>query len=655
MNMQFIKTHFTKAIAMIALMSASSLAATAQAPAAPTGVSATPTAVCPSNTTCYLKAVSTGNTIAWYTVSTGGTAVGTSNSNAYFTVDVATTGGNFFCEAVSPTGLVSATRTAVSVGINTEPQIVSLPAPITAPSATGQCGLAVSYSPATVTGIPTPTVTYSDQSGANFNVGTTTILVTAANSCASISRSFDVTVTDNQAPVAIAPQTVAVTLAGGQTGATGVNLGTPTVSDNCGVATITNNAPATFPVGTTTVTWTVTDNNGNSATATQLVTVTGSVSPNQPPVIQSVVENDADNIIGQHTNTSLTTVWTDDAAGANTIDIDWKDSSAHTIISGITARTYTATHTYDKSGLFAPVVKITDAAGLSSTKYVFKYIVVYEVGNYSTNASGCFTAPANAYPANTSLSTCQRSVEFSNNIKPNKCGTGWSGDFDLEMEGAHYEFECEDISWSYLAVSACYQAEFRGTGHEWDDDDHWGCHNNKTGYRGHDYGIYVVQTDKSRNPINHNKIRVKIWDLVTGDIIFDTQMGADDNAAPTTALTCGSINVCVPSNCVARHMSPTGSNDPAINGTTAPEDAMINATAFPNPFTSALNIHVNSVENAPVEYTIMDMLGNSVQAATTVNSNEDVLVNLNVAPGNYLVKIKCGTYSQVLKVMKAAN
>ena len=72
---------------------------------------------------------------------------------------------------------------------------------------------------------------------------------------------------------------------------TSVNLGTPATADNCSVASVTNNAPASFPAGTTTVTWTVTDGGGNTATASQVVIVTsytitasagtgGSISPN---------------------------------------------------------------------------------------------------------------------------------------------------------------------------------------------------------------------------------------------------------------------------------------------------------------------------------------------------------------------------------------
>jgi hypothetical protein len=58
------------------------------------------------------------------------------------------------------------------------------------------------------------------------------------------------------------------------------DLGLPTASDDCGGSpTFANDAPGTFLVGTTVVTWTATDLSGNHSTTTQLVTVTDTVLP----------------------------------------------------------------------------------------------------------------------------------------------------------------------------------------------------------------------------------------------------------------------------------------------------------------------------------------------------------------------------------------
>ena len=53
------------------------------------------------------------------------------------------------------------------------------------------------------------------------------------------------------------------------------NIGQATATDSCGgTVTISNNAPAVFPLGNTTVTYTARDAAGNTATATQVVTAT---------------------------------------------------------------------------------------------------------------------------------------------------------------------------------------------------------------------------------------------------------------------------------------------------------------------------------------------------------------------------------------------
>ena len=78
-------------------------------------------------------------------------------------------------------------------------------------------------------------------------------------------------IVDGTPPTITAPPDLVVDATGPLTV---VSLGAPTVSDNVDSSpAVTNDAPAAFPGGTTTVTWTATDASGNSATATQTVTV----------------------------------------------------------------------------------------------------------------------------------------------------------------------------------------------------------------------------------------------------------------------------------------------------------------------------------------------------------------------------------------------
>jgi hypothetical protein len=109
----------------------------------------------------------------------------------------------------------------------------------------------------------------------SYPLGNTTVTWTVTDGSGNMTTGTQVViVTDEVLPTITAP--AAITLAADSScTATGVMLGVPVTSDNCGVDTVSNNAPAIFPIGATTVTWTVTDVNGNFSTATQIVTITG--------------------------------------------------------------------------------------------------------------------------------------------------------------------------------------------------------------------------------------------------------------------------------------------------------------------------------------------------------------------------------------------
>ena len=122
----------------------------------------------------------------------------------------------------------------------------------------------------------------------NVGANTVTLTVTDVNGNVSTATAV-VTVVDNISPTITEPANISQGTDAGICGAT-VNLGTPVTADNCAVATITNNAPVLFPVGTTIVTWIVTDVNGNSSTATQTVVIADTEKPRiTAPGLVSVV------------------------------------------------------------------------------------------------------------------------------------------------------------------------------------------------------------------------------------------------------------------------------------------------------------------------------------------------------------------------------
>jgi len=142
-----------------------------------------------------------------------------------------------------------------------------------------------------------------------------------------------VTITDTIAPVITAPVGVTANSINGAD--VTVALGTATASDLFTV-TISSNAPVNFPVGITTVTWTATDTNGNTSTATQLVTV--SLVDTLPPVI-TVPAN-----VSVSTNTSQATVDIGIASANDNIDgvVAVTNNAPATFPVGVTSIIYTA-------------------------------------------------------------------------------------------------------------------------------------------------------------------------------------------------------------------------------------------------------------------------------------------------------------------------
>jgi len=119
-------------------------------------------------------------------------------------------------------------------------------------------------------------VTITSDAPADYPLGTTVVNWTATDANGNASNgSQNVTVTDTTPPALTVPGNVSVEA---NAVSSTVNIGTATATDIFG-ATVTNDAPATFPLGTTTVTYTATDGNGLITTGSQTVTVVDTTGP----------------------------------------------------------------------------------------------------------------------------------------------------------------------------------------------------------------------------------------------------------------------------------------------------------------------------------------------------------------------------------------
>ncbi len=187
----------------------------------------------------------------------------------------------------------TASCTQIVTVIDTQAPIVTCPSAVTVPADAGLCNAS-----GVVLGNPSVTENCSVASITNnapavYPLGVTTVIWTVVDGSGNTTFCTQfVTVVDTQLPTIACPATVTVPADAGLCVASGVALGTPTTGDNCSVATVTNNGPAAYPLGNTTVTWTVADGSGNTATCTQVVTVIDTQLPTIAcPVNVSVAAN----------------------------------------------------------------------------------------------------------------------------------------------------------------------------------------------------------------------------------------------------------------------------------------------------------------------------------------------------------------------------
>jgi len=174
-------------------------------------------------------------------------------------------------------------QSGMGVGDVFPPIIATLPANITV-EATGALTSANIGAPVVTDNVDVAPRAIASNLGP-YPLGLTTITWLATDLAGNVSlpATTTVTVVDTTAPVfsvVPAPLTIAATLSTGLPNSNptlATHLATVRATDALGIRSITNNGPAIFPIGTTTVTFTATDLFGSTSTATTNIIVTAFV------------------------------------------------------------------------------------------------------------------------------------------------------------------------------------------------------------------------------------------------------------------------------------------------------------------------------------------------------------------------------------------
>ncbi|MDB5232453.1 MAG: hypothetical protein JWN76_3258 [Chitinophagaceae bacterium] len=281
--------------------------------------------------------------------------------------------------------------------------VLTLPADIVVNNDEGRCGASVSFLATASDNCSTPVITYSIEPGSFFNEGTTTVTVKALDACGNlVTGAFTVTVTDNENPTITAPANINVNNTAGKCEAT-VDLGTPVTADNCGVASVTNDhASNIYPVGTTTVTWTVTDIHGHSSIAAQTVVVTD----NENPTITAPANISVNNTVGKcEATVDLGRPVTADNCGVASVT---NDHASNIYPVGTTTVTWTVTDIHGHSSTAAQTVVVTDNENpIANCKPVTVTLVngtanitVADINNNSTDNCGIASKTISKYSFN---------------------------------------------------------------------------------------------------------------------------------------------------------------------------------------------------------------------------------------------------------------
>jgi hypothetical protein len=177
-------------------------------------------------------------------------------------------------------------------------------------------------------------------------------------------------------------------------------------------------------------------------------------------------------------------------------------------------------HIYVQPGTYTIELTVADDDGGSGIS-LFQFVVIYDPDGGFVTGGGWIDSPAGAYTADPTLFG---SAHFGFVAKYKKGAMTPTGSTEFQFQAGDLNFHSNSYQWLVVAGA---RAMFKGEG---------------TINGGAGYGFILTAIDGALPGGNGaDKFRIKIWEISTGALVYDNQMGAGDNEEPDTVLTGGSI------------------------------------------------------------------------------------------------------------------
>lgn len=248
-----------------------------------------------------------------------------------------------------------------------------------------------------------------------------------------------------------------------------------------------------------------------------------SAPPNQPPIVGAISGPLAP--VQVNTGFTASASFTDPGTiDTHTAIFDWGDgtSSAATVNEVSGSGSASSSHVYSAAGVYTIALTVTDDEG-AGAQSVFEFVVVFDPAAGFVTGSGWVSSPTGAYAADVSLSG-RATFGFVSSYQ--KGAAVPSGNTRFQFHAGDFHFRSTAYQWLVVAGP---QAKFKGSGTI-----------NGEG----DFGFLLSAVDGDVNGGGGiDKFRIKIWDKVTGSVIYDNQTGAADDAAAATEIEAGSIAI----------------------------------------------------------------------------------------------------------------